>query len=393
MLQVIAVDSRRPDRQAIDRAAEVLRGGGLVAFPTETVYGLGADAFQVQAIRRIFAVKGRPASDPLIVHLASAADLPRVAMDVPSIAHELAAAFWPGPLSLIVPRSPGLPTEVTAGLDTVAVRAPDHPVALALLEMADVPIAAPSANRFGHVSPTTAAHVVADLGDGIDVLLDAGPTPIGIESTVVDCTVDPPRILRPGGLDLERLATVAQGIRLAEGLASAPRLPAGGRQVVPESAAARERPTSYRSPGQLPRHYAPRARLVLLSGPPRLVREVMGRAARRLVAVGQGPVGLLASSDDMPPDATAEPGIVVRALAPRQAIEVAGRALYAALRELDNAGVRAILAASFPSQGLGLAINDRLHRAAAGRHIELTTDESLEAATDRAVRLTLANRS
>lgn len=176
---------------AIALAATLIRRGELVAFPTETVYGLGGHALDEQAVQAIFTAKGRPASDPLIVHLADRRDLPHVAASIPPLAAQLAATFWPGPLTLIVPRHPQVPLAVTAGRETVAVRVPAHPVAQALLQAAEVPVAAPSANRFGHTSPTTADHVLADLNGRIAAVIDGGPTPIGIESTVLDCTTTP----------------------------------------------------------------------------------------------------------------------------------------------------------------------------------------------------------
>ncbi len=374
MLEIITVDPQQPDAGAIARAAQVLRSGGLVAFPTETVYGLGVDAFQTAAVRRLFAVKGRPAYDPLIVHLAAPAELSRVASEVPPVARRLAEAFWPGPLSLVVPRLPELPTEVTAGLDTVAVRAPSHPVALALLRTADRPIAAPSANLFGHVSPTTAAHVLADLGQRIDLLLDAGPTPIGIESTVVDCTVDPPLILRPGGLSLERLATAVPSIRLATAATEPDEQVSATHQPTAKAAAHAEHKVGHRAPGQTPRHYAPRARVVLIRGPASAVAWVLCQAAQRLVSCGRGPVGLVVSGDRPSITADQPQGVLLRPLARPGALEAAGRALYATLRELDQAGADVILASALAPQGLGLAINDRLARAAAGRIVDVGDD-------------------
>ncbi len=202
------VDPQRPDEATIARAAEILRGGGLVAFPTETVYGLGANALDPAAVDRIYAAKGRPSFNPLIVHVADADHVLDVAAAWPDNAERLARAFWPGPLTLVLPKRPEVPSSVTAGLDTVAVRVPSHPVARALLVAAGIPIAAPSANRSSEVSPTTGAHVEKSLGDAVDLILDAGPTLVGIESTVVDLTFDPPAILRPGIITREDLALV-----------------------------------------------------------------------------------------------------------------------------------------------------------------------------------------
>ena len=191
---VLRVEPRRPEPQAIERAAEVLRSGGLVAFPTETVYGLGADALSERAVRDLFEVKRRPFTDPVIIHVSDATELGTVSHGLPPIAEDLALAFWPGPLTLVVPRSEAVPPIVAAGLDTVAVRSPAHNVARALIAALGRPIAAPSANRFGRKSPTRAEHVVADLGAAVDLVLDAGPCQIGVESTVVDCREVPPRV-------------------------------------------------------------------------------------------------------------------------------------------------------------------------------------------------------
>jgi L-threonylcarbamoyladenylate synthase len=222
------VDPDAPDPQAIDEAAAILAAGGLVAFPTETVYGLGAHALDDEAVNEIFAAKGRPSTDPVIVHLASAEQLPTVARTIPELAWTLARAFWPGPLSIVLEKQPRVPSAVTAGLDTVAVRVPSHPVARQLLERAAIPVAAPSANRFSHPSPTTAAHVIEDLGDAIDLVLDAGATPIGVESTIVDLTVTPPRIRRPGGVSVEAIRRVIPDVAVRSA-----RLDAGAAQPAP----------------------------------------------------------------------------------------------------------------------------------------------------------------
>ncbi|HSD28827.1 MAG TPA: L-threonylcarbamoyladenylate synthase, partial [Vicinamibacteria bacterium] len=210
------------DPLAIAEAAAILRRGGLVAFPTETVYGLGADAFNVDAVARIFAAKARPRFDPLIVHLAGAEVLPRVVRSAPVAASALAARFWPGPLTLILPKADAVPDLVTAGLDTVGVRVPDHPAARALIEAAGAPIAAPSANPFGYVSPTTAVHVAEQLGDRVDAVLDGGPCRVGVESTILSLTSETPVVLRPGGVTREELERalgrpVARVSRTADG--------------------------------------------------------------------------------------------------------------------------------------------------------------------------------
>jgi L-threonylcarbamoyladenylate synthase len=334
-----------PDTHGIEAAADILRAGGLVGFPTETVYGLGANALSVAAVRGIFEAKGRPADDPVIVHLASAAELERVALPN-QVAVRLAEHFWPGPLTLVLPKRPEVPAEVTAGLDTVGVRVPSHPVAQALLTAADLPIAAPSANLFGRPSPTTARHVLDDLDGRIDAVLDGGPARVGVESTIVDVTCSPPRLLRPGGVAAEAIKGVL-GMRLA--------LPE--TRVGPQAA-----------PGMLAVHYAPRTPLTLVTGPSardRLLAEVAIALDR-----GEG-VGVLALSDDLgllPPEVRVE---VVGSWAQPEATATR---LFEALRALDAAGLDVLFARELadPAKGLGRALADRLRRAS--RHVLDTRD-------------------
>lgn len=342
---VLAVTVDRPEPEVIERAAEVLRSGGLVAFPTETVYGLGANALDAAAVRRIFEAKGRPADDPVIVHLASADELGRVARRVPAVARRLAEAFWPGPLTLLLPRAAAVPLEVTAGLDTVGVRVPDHPVALALISAAGVPIAAPSANRFGHTSPTLAEHVLADLEGRVDVVLDAGPTPYGVESTVLDLSSGRPRVLRPGGVSVEALEQVL-GRRVGVGRRGGPG----------------------RSPGMLARHYAPSARLELFEGPSEAALAAMRARAEALLRQGSR-VGLLVAREDLERLGLAEHDrrLTVEVLGSERDLAEVARRLYAGLRRLDALQADVILARTFGREELGLAIADRLRRAAARR--------------------------
>ncbi|MCG8561267.1 MAG: threonylcarbamoyl-AMP synthase [Hyphomicrobiales bacterium] len=310
------------NEESIADAAERLRRGGLVAFPTETVYGLGADAGNGRAVAALYAAKGRPRFNPLIVHVADAAAAARYAAFTET-ANRLAEAFWPGGLTLVLPKAAagGIAELTTAGLDTVALRAPDHPVARALLAAADVPVAAPSANRSGHVSPTTAAHVAEDLGDRVDVILDGGPTAIGIESTVVDASGVVPTLLRPGAVPRAEIEAVL-GCALAERTTAAT-------------------PTS---PGQLASHYAP-------------------RAALRLNALSVEPgEALLAFGPDVPTGACR----TINLSAKRDLGEAAAN-LFGALRALDATGVPAIAVMPIPDRGLGEAINDRLRRGAAPR--------------------------
>jgi L-threonylcarbamoyladenylate synthase len=337
-----------PDPEAIAEAAALLRAAGLVAFPTETVYGLGANALDSTAVRRIFAAKARPAADPLIVHLADASDLPTVAAQVPPAAERLARAFWPGPLTLIVPRAAAVPTEVSAGRDTVAVRLPSHPVARALIRAAGAPIAAPSANRFGHTSPTTADHVLADLDGRIDMVLDAGPTPIGVESTVLDLTSATPTVLRPGGVSLTDLAGVLGTVTLAERRAAEPPPEAESGLI---------------APGLLERHYAPTTDLWLYSGPPEQGRAWLAGQIQAHRAAGRR-VGLLVCDEDAATFATAGDALELESLGSEHTPEQIARHLYAALRALDSRRPDVILARDFGTSGLALAIADRLARAA-----------------------------
>jgi L-threonylcarbamoyladenylate synthase len=307
-------------QQAITAAGAALRSGALVAFPTETVYGLGADATNGRAVAAIYSAKGRPRFNPLIVHVSDVDAAQRLGRLTDS-ARQLAAAFWPGALTLVLAKEPRCPVAelATAGLSTIALRVPAHPIAQALIRAADRPLAAPSANRSGHVSPTTAAHVEADVGASVSIILDGGPTPIGLESTVVDATGGEPVILRLGGLARDNMERIL------------------GRPLV----LARGAPGRPASPGMLARHYAPTARLRLDAG------EVHAGEA------------LLAFGPTVPKHAAAAIN-----LSPSGDLAEAAANLFSALRELDAAGPEAIAVMPIPHRGLGEAINDRLQRAA-----------------------------
>lgn len=316
--------------EALDAAARVLRDGGLVAFPTETVYGLGADAGNGEAVARLYAAKGRPSFNPLITHVADRNAARRLALFNPA-AEALATAFWPGPLTLVLPKREGAPVSdlATAGLDTIALRVPDHPVAQALLAAFGGPVVAPSANRSGHVSPTEAAHVQADLDGRIDLIVDGGPTRVGVESTIVAC-LDAPVLLRPGGVPRAAIERVL-GRPLADGGAA----PAGTNEDPPLA------------PGMLASHYAPRTHLRLDA------REV--HADEALLAFGP---------DALPGAETARETLN---LSPRGDLVEAAANLFSHLRALDRAGASGIAVMPVPHEGLGEAINDRLLRAAAPR--------------------------
>jgi L-threonylcarbamoyladenylate synthase len=309
--------------EAIATAAALLREGGLVAFPTETVYGLGGDATNGRAVAAIFTAKGRPSFNPLIVHVADAAQAGKHAEMTP-LAQRLAQAFWPGPLTLVLTRRAGskLSELVSAGLDTVAIRVPDHPVAQALLRAAERPLAAPSANRSGRLSPTRAAHVYADFGEGIALILDCGPTAYGLESTVIDARGEEPVLLRPGAVPAETIEVVLE-------------------MPLRRAMAPTDTPSS---PGQLASHYAPRAMLRL---------DVKGaNTGEALLAFG--------------PDVPAGAARTINLSPTGDLIEAAAN-LFAALHTLDDGQVQAIAVMSIPGHGLGEAINDRLRRAAAPR--------------------------
>src|SRR5437660_4006617 len=267
--EVIRVAPINPDAAVIERAAELLRAGQLVVFPTETVYGLGADALRPAAVEQIFAAKGRPLSDPLIVHVAHEDELASLVTDIPPQARRLARAFWPGPLTLILPAGSRVPKLVTAGLSTVAIRMPRHPVALALIRAVGSPIAAPSANRFMHVSPTTAQHALADLAGRVPLILDGGPAEVGVESTVLDLCSTVPTILRPGGVSLEELRAVLPDVRLP--------LQEKNNMQHDDNASFE----GQRAPGQLLTHYAPAVPLLLFEGTVEEMHAAMLAEVRR----------------------------------------------------------------------------------------------------------------
>jgi L-threonylcarbamoyladenylate synthase len=309
---------------SIRRAAEILRRGGIVGFPTETVYGLGADALDARACAKVFAAKRRPHFDPLIVHVAGEHSLGAVCTGVDDRVRRLAAAFWPGPLTLVLPKLESVPDLVTAGLPTVAVRVPAHPVALALITLADRPVAAPSANPFGYISPTLAAHVEAQIGADLELILDGGPSALGVESTIVDLSTDRAVLLRPGATEIERIEAIIGTLHR----------PA--------------RDAALRAPGHLPSHYAPRTAVLLLGG--------------RAGPCSDAGVGLLAFGLPSP---RASGYQAVEVLSASKDLHEAAANLFACLHRLDAAGLSAIHVEPVPEQGLGVAIADRLRRAAA----------------------------
>jgi L-threonylcarbamoyladenylate synthase len=319
--------------EAIERAAARLRAGGLVVFPTETVYGLGADAENADAVRAMFAAKGRPADHPVIVHLAEARQIDEFAADAPTAAKKLAAAFWPGPMTLVLRRSGRVSDLVTGGLPTVGLRVPSHPVAQKLLQAFSGPIAAPSANRFGRVSATRAEHVIEELAGRVDLVLDGGPCQVGLESTIIDVSGPSPAILRPGAVTAEQVAAVLKS-DVTSPAANAPRVS-----------------------GSLPSHYAPRARVEIVAAD-----QVLQRA-EELAAQGEKVAVLSANIRE-----AAHANIVALEIPPDPVRF--GRALYTLLRQVDERGCTVAVTSLPTEQGLGAAIADRLKRAAGPREHE-----------------------
>ena len=335
-----------PTPEALARAGELLRSGEVVGFPTETVYGLGANAMDEAAVEKIFAAKGRPGDNPLIVHIADADGLaPLIASEPDPHARALMDAFWPGPLTLIFPKSAAAPARVTAGLDTVAIRMPSHPVAQALIRAAGVPVAAPSANTSGKPSPTTALHVYHDLKGKLPLILDGGECQVGLESTVVDMTGDIPTVLRPGGITPEMLLEVLPEVRVADSVLRP--LREGERAL---------------SPGMRYRHYAPGGELTLVTGAQENVRALCLRMYREAVVAGRS-ARILAFEEHLPDYAGAQ----ALSIGSLEKPETVAHRLFNVLRQMDEEGVEALTCEVLPAEGIGLAIMNRLSRAAAFR--------------------------
>ena len=339
------IDRDRPDPRIMEAAADIIRRGGLVAFPTETVYGLGANGLDAAAVARIFAAKGRPADNPLILHIADREELEEWVAAVPDWLEPLLEQFWPGPFTVVLPRSDTVPDIVTAGLDTVAVRLPSLGAARELIRAAGVPIAAPSANLSGRPSPTTAAAVMADMEGRIDMVLDAGPCEVGLESTVLDCVSQPPTILRPGGVTQEMLEAKLSQVRTA------------GRHSVDDT-------TTPRAPGMKYRHYAPAAPLVLFpagnSAEWGILVQRMNQAV--MAALRQGKtVGAMVSSELA---ALLPPGVTLAVYGSRERPAENAAGLYEALRFFDNHPVDVIFAEGVREEGIGRALMNRLYKAA-----------------------------
>ena len=383
----LKINSQKPEKYLIQKAAKIIQTGGLVAFPTETVYGLGANALDKKAVRKIFEAKGRPLDNPLIVHLcesndretkyedeaklhrtADIKDLNKIAKKIPKIAETLIKKFWPGPLTLVLFKKGIVPNEVTAGSNTIAVRMPKNKIALELIKKAGVPIAAPSANLAGRPSPTTAQHVFEDLEGKVDLILDGGPTKIGVESTVVDLTVRPPLILRPGGISLEQLKKVMKDIRFHPSLFGKKFTPLRDKSLTGFKGKAK-------SPGMKYRHYAPKAPLILNNNKSE-IQNLIKKFQKQ-----NKKVGVLCSDETKRFYKKAE---LVLTVGSRKKLKSVAKNLFTILREFDKlkidprmgvgikkrasrkrCGVDIILCESFPEKGIGLAIMNRLTKAAA----------------------------
>jgi L-threonylcarbamoyladenylate synthase len=339
---MLKVDSQNPETEKVREAADIIRKGGLVAFPTETVYGLGADALNQKAVLALFEAKKRPLDNPPIVHVENVSDVYRLAEEVPTKAERLMKKFWPGPLTLIFKRSKIVPDVTVAGLETIAIRMPQHAVALALIKESRRPIAAPSANLAGKPSPTSAKHVFDDLNGRIDAILDGGPTRIGVESTVLDLNVDPPLILRPGGTPLEALKRVLGDVKLHPFVVAEKELPV----------------EKTRSPGMKHKHYAPNAQVIVVEGGISAVIAKIKELSESFRLKGEK-VGVLATDETL----AAYRADAVKSLGSRFNLAVVAQNLFRLLRELDAEGVDVIIAESVPTEGLGLAVMNRLRKA------------------------------
>jgi len=348
--KVIQVDPFNPDEDALRFCAGILESGGLVAFPTETVYGLGANALDPKAVLKIFEAKGRPQDNPVIVHVSGLEQVKLLVTEISPVASRLMKTFWPGPLTLLFPKSCLVPAEVTAGLPLVAIRMPDHPVAHKLIDLANVAVAAPSANISGRPSPISADEVLSDLDGKVDVILDGGPANIGVESTVLDVSRPIPRILRPGGVPKEELERILEKVEVVQGVPRGP---------VP-------------SPGMKYRHYAPKAKMYLATGSYQEQKEAILSASLRRI-FSDKKVVVLASSENLPSYLAFRDrfpaNFKVIELGSREDLTSVAARLFSSLRLADKAGADVIFSETFPLRGLGLAIGNRLERASGGRKV------------------------
>lgn len=335
--EIIIVNPHNIDPAKVRRAAKKIKEGGLVAFPTETVYGLGADTFNSQAVAKIFEAKNRPLDDPLIVHISQREDLLRLIKDIPDIVWELTNKFWPGPLTLVLKKSEIIPDIVTAGLDTVAIRTPANEIALGLIRESQTPIAAPSANLFGRPSSTNSQHVLDDLNGRIDLIINGGKSEVGVESTVLDLTQSPPSILRPGGVSIERLKEIVGRVKIYK-------------------------QDKVLSSGMYPRHYSPKAKVILVEGDGEVQVQKVRSLASRLVSQDCC-LGIMAKEENK----DRYDGFNPKSLGPGDDLAICAANLFSVLREFDREGINVIIAESVKEKGLGLAIMNRLRKASGGR--------------------------
>ena len=343
--EIAVMTAENIDRKAIARGGEILKNGGLVAFPTETVYGLGGNALDPKASMKIYAAKGRPSDNPLIVHIADIRDLDKIVTEVPEKARILAEKYWPGPLTMILPKADIVPKETTGGLDSVAVRFPSDPIAQELILAAGGYVAAPSANTSGRPSPTTAGHVAEDLGEAIDMIIDGGPVDIGVESTILDMTVVPPMILRPGAITREMLTELIGEVSVDKTL------------ITPDSKKAPK------APGMKYRHYAPKAELTIVEGEIKEVIAKINSLAAEKLEEGLK-VGIIGTEETV----ECYPAGDVKSIGTREDEATIAGSLYGILREFDNDGVDYIYSEAFATGGIGSAIMNRLLKAA-GHHV------------------------
>ncbi|MEM2979777.1 MAG: L-threonylcarbamoyladenylate synthase [Thermoproteota archaeon] len=345
LTRVLKTDKHRPSKKVLQEAATVLKSGGLVAFPTETVYGLGADAFNKEAVLKIFRAKKRPPDNPVIVHVSTMEMLTNVSSSIPRRVEKLIGELWPGPLTIVVPRAPRVPSVVSAGLETIAVRMPAHNVALGLIEYLGSPIAAPSANLSGRPSPTNAKDVYEDLNGSIEMIIDAGETFIGVESTVVEVTESKAVVLRPGPIPVEILRKYLGDVEVHPSIIS------GGFEGVPAS------------PGMKYRHYAPKAEMIVVEGDYEKAALKLVETVKEYLKTGLK-VGCMVSEETakkLPKQ------VAVEVLAPRARLDLVARRIYSALRNLDRMNLSIIVAEGFPEDGIGMAIQNRLRKAAGYR--------------------------
>ncbi|MDO4340355.1 MAG: L-threonylcarbamoyladenylate synthase [Eubacteriales bacterium] len=349
--EIVTMTAEHPDRAALERAGEILKKGGLVAFPTETVYGLGGNALDPKASIKIYAAKGRPSDNPLIVHIAEFDRLTEIVTEIPQKAKLLAEKYWPGPLTMILPKAPVVPKETTGGLQSVAVRFPSDRIAQELIKAAGGFVAAPSANTSGRPSPTTAQHVIEDLGDAIDMIIDGGQVGIGLESTIVDFTEEIPVVLRPGYISLEMLRETLGEVRMDRGL------------LITDS---KVRP---KAPGMKYRHYAPKADLSIVEGPTEAVVAAINGYASDAEQAGRQ-VGIIATDETM----EQYPKGIVKSIGSRAEEETIAHHLYEVLREFDRCQVSAIYSEAFYTPRMGQAIMNRLLKAAGHKVIKVSQD-------------------